>query len=97
MSMDELKHCPRRYVVLAERTEDGRVVEQSVTGQSRAEELFERWDEGEQLCNLRVKAISAPMDDVTRHFEHDWPPTNNSPVSSDGGSTETATKGWETR
>jgi len=74
------------------------VVEQSVTGQSRAEELFERWDEGDQLCNLRVKAISAPMDDVTRHFEHDWPPTNNSPVTSaDDGSTETATKGWETR
>jgi hypothetical protein len=92
MSMDELRNCPRRYTVLAEQVADGCVVEQSVTGQSRAEDLFERWDEDAQLCNLRVKCINQPMDDVTRHFEHDWPPTGNEPESSDGG-----TKGWQTR
>jgi len=90
--MDELRNCPRRYVILAEQVADGCVVEQSVTGQSRAEELFARWDEDAQLCNLRVKCISAPMDDVTRHFEHAWPPSGNEPVTSEGG-----TKGWETR
>jgi|APHM01.1.fsa_nt_gi hypothetical protein len=91
MSIDEIEENPHQYTILAERVEDGRVVEQSVTGERRADELYDRWDESEQLHKLRVKR-SQPMDDVTRQFEHSWPPTGNEPVSSDGG-----TDGWRTR
>ena len=92
MSVNELESCPSRFVVVAERVEDGRLIEEAVIGRERAEELYSRWDGESSLRNLRVFVDSHALDDVSRSFEHDWPPTGNEPQPS-----SSSTAGWDTR
>jgi hypothetical protein len=84
----DLEKCPRRRTIMAQRTDDGRRVEQTVTGKQRATELIERWQQVDSLCNIRVFSASAPMTDVTRHFIPRLP---------NGGDDQERVTGWEKR